>query len=90
MEFQSEGEIVARTAIPVTLDVSEQGAQPDVARGRRLTLVIAKKGIRVTTSGIVQADANVGDVVQVQVATTGRVLKAAVKSIDEAEVIETP
>jgi hypothetical protein len=90
LEFQSDGEVVARAAIPVTLDVSERAAQPDIARGRRVTLVVDKRGIRVSTTGIVQTDANVGEIVQVQVASTGRVLKAEVKSSDEAEVIETP
>jgi len=90
LEFQNDGEIVARAAIPVTLDVSDRAAQPDVPRGRRITLFVAKKGIRVSTSGVVQADANVGDVANVQVASTGRVLKAEVKSTDEAEVIQTP
>jgi hypothetical protein len=90
LEFQSEGEIVARAAIPVTLDVSERAALPDVPRGRRITLFVAKKGIRVSTTGVAQTDANVGDVASVQVATTGRVVKAEVKSADEAEVIQTP
>ncbi len=90
LEFQSDGEIVARAPIPVTLDVSELAAQADLPRGRRISVFIDRKGIRVSTSGTVQADANVGDIVQVQIASTGRVVKAAVKSTDEAEVIETP
>jgi len=89
LEFQSDGEIVARAPIPVTLDVSELAAQADLPRGHRVTVYIDRKGIRVSTSGTVQTDANVGDVVQVQIATTGRVVKASVKSTDEAEVIET-
>ncbi len=90
LEFQSEGEIVARAAIPVTLDVSEKAAQPDVPRGRRITIFVAKKGIRVSTSGVVQSDVNVGDIANVQVSSTGRVVKAEVKSADEAEVIANP
>lgn len=90
LEFQSDGEIVARAAIAVTLDVSEKGAQADVGRGRRLTVFIQKKGIRVSTTGVAQADANVGDVVHVQVAPTGRVIKALLKSNEEAEVVDLP
>ena len=90
LEFQSEGEIVARAPVAVTLDVSEKAAQPDVARGRRVMLVVDRRGIRVSTPGILQADGNIGEVVQVQVASTGRVLKASLKSTDEAEVLDTP
>jgi hypothetical protein len=90
VELESDGEVVLRVSVPVIVDVSEEAARPDVARGQRLSLVIEHHAIRISTSGTALADGSAGDVVTAQVTATGRVVRARIVSRDEAAVVEGP
>jgi hypothetical protein len=88
VEMVSENQVVARVPVPTILEVSEDAARPDVARGSRIGLVVDRRSLRITTQGSCLFDANVGDVVSVLVVSTNRVVKAKVTSRDEAQIVE--
>jgi hypothetical protein len=88
VQMVSNGEIVARVPVPVILEVSEEAARPDVARGSRIGLVIDRRSLRIMTQGSCMIDANIGDVVSVLVVPTNRVVKAKITSRDEATILE--
>ena len=88
VQMVSGGEIVARVPVPVILEVSEEAARPDVARGARIGLVIDRRSLRIMTQGSCMLDANIGDVVSVLVVPTNRVVKAKITSRDEAQILE--
>jgi hypothetical protein len=88
LELASDDKVVASVPVSVVLDVSEEAAKTDVARGSRVNLVIERPAIRITAAGVVLGDANVGDVVQVSVRPTGRVVRAKLTGRDEARVME--
>jgi len=88
VQMVADGEIVARVPVPIILEVSEEGARPDVARGARIGLVIDRRSLRIMTQGSCLLDANIGDVVSVLVVSTNRVVKAKITSRDEARMVE--
>ena len=88
VQMMSDGEIVARVPVPVVLEISEDAARPDVARGARIGLVIDRRSLRIMTQASCMLDANIGDVVNVLVVPTNRVVKAKITSRDEARMIE--
>jgi hypothetical protein len=90
IELVSDGTVVAKVQVPVVLEVSEDAARPDLPRGGHVGLTIDHRSVRISTQGSLLADANVGDTVSVLVIATGRVVKARISSIDEAQVIEAP
>jgi hypothetical protein len=87
-EFTAEGAPVKQLAIPVVVTVSERGAQPDLQRGARITLVIERGPATVGAEAILLEDADVGDTVQLKVRATSKVLRARIASREKAEVVE--
>jgi hypothetical protein len=88
VQMVANGDIVARVPVPIVLEVSEEAARPDVARGARIGLVIDRRSLRIMTQGSCMLDANIGDVVNVLVVPTNRVVKAKITSRDEAHMVE--
>ncbi|HVU01466.1 MAG TPA: flagella basal body P-ring formation protein FlgA [Polyangiaceae bacterium] len=83
----ADDEVVARTPITVTLDVSDEAAKPLVTRGSRIDVVISKGAARISAQGYALADADMGDVVQVKIDSTQKVLDARVASRESAVVV---
>lgn len=90
LEFVSDGEIVARVPVSVTLDVSEAAATPDVRKGSRIDLVVSHGAVRITTVGTVLSDADIGETVSAMVLATNRVVRARLVQRAEAEVLDLP
>jgi len=88
LEFSSDGAPVANVPVAVVLEVSEQAARPDVVRQSRINISIERGAVKVSGTGQVMADANVGDKVSVLVLATGRVVKALIVSQNEAQLLE--
>lgn len=88
VQMSSDGEVVARVPVPVVLEVSEEAARPDVARGARIGLVVDRRSLRIMTQGSCLSDANIGDVVNVLVVPTNRVVRAKITRHDEAQIVE--
>jgi hypothetical protein len=87
VEIGESDEAVTRVFIPLTLDVTEEASRPDIARGSKIALVLNERGLEIQTGGLTMADANVGDVVQVRVTSTNRVLRARIQTRDKAEIL---
>ena len=90
IELACDGNPVAKVPVAVVLEVSEQAARPDVARQSRLNLVLERGPVKVSTTGQVLADANIGESARVLVVATGRVVEAKILSRDEARLVEAP
>jgi hypothetical protein len=90
VQMVADGSVVARIPVPIVLEISEAAARPDVARGTRIGLVIDRRSLRIMTQGACLLDANIGDVVNVLVVPTNRVVKAKITSRDEAHMVEGP
>lgn len=90
IEIASDGVSVAHVPAMIVVNVSAEAARPDVARGASIAIVIEEHGVHVSAAGSVLSDANVGDVVGVQVASTGRTLRARIVSRSEARVEGRP
>lgn len=86
-EIAEGAELAARIPGTVTLEISERAAQPAVARGGRLDVVIEKGPARVTAVGVALADADIGDMVSVRVDGTQKTLEARVESPQSAKVV---
>lgn len=86
--FSDEGEVTARVPIPVELAISEEGATYDSARGGAVTLIVRRGYIEVRAAGVAMADADIGDVVPVQLRASGRVLRGRLVARDEAVALE--
>lgn len=83
-----DGDVVlSRVPVPVVLEVGEDVASPDVSRGTMIRVAITSGAVVVTTQGQLTDHANVGDVVQVVVTSTRRVVRAKLVSARLAEVI---
>lgn len=81
-------EVIARLPVPVDLSVSSEGATFDAPRGAAITLVVQRALVEVRAAGTAGADADVGDVLPVQLLDSGRVMRARLTSKDEAVAIE--
>jgi hypothetical protein len=90
VELASEDKIVARVSLPIVLDISEQAARPDVQRGALLTLVIESPTVRISTQATSMSDGNIGETLNFQVKSTGRVVSARLQSPQEARIVERP
>lgn len=86
--FTRAGEVIGRVAAPVELTVSPNGALYDSTRGSAVTLVLRRGLVEVRAAGVAMADADVGDVVPVQLRPSGRVLRARLITTDEALAVE--
>ncbi len=86
--FAADQEVLARIPVPVELGISADGATYDKPRGATVTFVIRRNYIEVRAAGITTADADLGDLVPVQLRQSGRVLRARLVTQDEAVAIE--
>ncbi len=88
-EFTLDGAVVARTAVPVTLDVTEDAVRPDALRGTHVALVADVGAVQITTSAVLLSDARIGDTVSAQVSATNRVVRVRLTRPDTAHVAES-
>ncbi len=86
--FAGDADVTARVPVLVELDVSPDGAAYDTARGSAVTLVVSRGAVEVRAAGVTTADADVGDLVPVQLRQSGRVLRARLTARDEALAVE--
>ncbi|MGD0677155.1 MAG: flagella basal body P-ring formation protein FlgA [Polyangiaceae bacterium] len=84
----ASGEVTGRIAVPVELTVAPEGASYDAIRGSQVTIVVRRGAVEVRAAGVTLADADVGDLVPVQIRPSGRVLRARLTANDEALALE--
>lgn len=88
VELSSDGEIVARIPLSLTLDIPASAAIPDVSKGARVQLMIESGPARVTASAIALNDGEIGEIVQFRVASTQKVLYGKLESSTLARVVQ--
>jgi hypothetical protein len=76
--------------VPVDLTLSEQAAVPDVQRGARVTLVIRRGLVEVSSAATAGGDADVGGLVPVVLHPSGRVIQARLEDKDHAIAVDAP
>ena len=79
-----------RLSVPLELNLSQEATVYDVTRGSRVTLVIRRGLIEVSSVGTAGADADVGDLVPVILTPSGRTLSARLEDKDHAALVGAP
>ncbi len=90
LTFRVGTEVLGRASVQVDLSLPAASAQPDVARGGPLTLVVRQGLVEVRIGATASADADVGERLQVVLHPSGRVLRARLLDRDTALAEETP
>lgn len=86
--FWKEGDVSARVPVALELSVPPEALLYDVQKGSVLTLVVRRGLVEVSVQAVASADADIGDVVQVLLRPSGRVLRAQVIARDRALAVE--
>lgn len=90
LAFEGEEGLLARVPVAVVVDVSDAAAVFDIARGASIRLVVRRGLIEVTVSGTTTTDADIGGIVPVMIAPSGRVVRARILDRDHAEPLGGP
>ena len=75
---------VTTLSAAVDLRISAEGAKAQVERGHVLTLVVRRGQVEVQVRAIANVDGDVGDVITVRIASSGKTLRAAIETPDRA------
>lgn len=84
-----DGETTHHLPLVVVVSISPQAADYEVRQGATVTLVIQRRTLRITAAATALGGADIGDIAQFRVQSTGRTLKARVVSRDQAVVVES-
>jgi hypothetical protein len=87
VELNEDEATSKRLTLTVEVYVDEQGARHDLTRGSEVKLVIERKSATVTAVGEALSDADVGQIIQFRVRTSGKLLRAIVESPHHARVL---
>ncbi len=85
--LEYDGEIVRRVPVSLSVDVSEEAAQPPVLKGARLRVYIERSTAQITAVAEALQDADIGETVQFRIVATRRVVRARVESKHLAKVV---
>lgn len=80
--------LVASFGATVDFHVSAAAAQPDVARGASVTLVVRHGRVEVRVRGFADTDADIGQVLPVRLRPSDKVVQARLESTDRAIALE--
>lgn len=87
LTFSAGGEVIKRVALPVRFDVSADAAKPDVSKGSPLMLLVKSGLIELRVRASAGANADIGQVMQVVLRPSGRVVRAKLLSKKKAVAI---
>lgn len=88
VEILDDGDIFVRVPAPLRLEISPEGAQPAVARGERVDLVIERGPATISAVAVTLQDLDVGDIGSFRVVATQRLLRARLTSKTLASVVQ--
>jgi hypothetical protein len=88
--FFEDAQALSSVAVPVDLTLSEEAAIPDLQHGARVTLVVRRGLVEVTSSGTAGADADVGAVLPVVLHPSGRIVRARLEDVEHAILLDGP
>lgn len=80
--------VVASFGATVDFDVSAAAAQPDVARGASVTLVVRHGRVEVRVRGFAETDADVGQLFPVRLRPSDKLVQARLETPDRAIAVE--
>jgi hypothetical protein len=90
LTFYENEQALWRISVPVDLSLSHEAMAYDLARGSRVTLVVRRGLVEVSSTGTAGADADVGDLVPVILLPSGRTLSARLEDKDHAVSLGAP
>lgn len=88
IELSSDGEIVARIPLALTLEISSAAAVPTVTKGARVQLMIESGPARITASAVAMSDGEIGETLQFRVTTTQKILYGKLEQPTLARVVQ--
>jgi hypothetical protein len=88
--FFEQSEALLMISVPVDLTLSEEAAIPDLVHGARVTLVVRRGLVEVTSSGTAGADADIGGILPVVLHPSGRVVRARLEDPEHAVALDSP
>jgi Chaperone for flagella basal body P-ring formation len=88
IELSSDGEIVARIPLSLTLDIGAAAAIAAITKGARVQLMIESGPARITATAVALADGEIGDTLQFRVITTQKILYGKVMEPTLARVVQ--
>jgi len=83
-----DGTSLFKTIMPIEIALPPEAAHADIARGQPITLIVRRGLVEVSIGGVAGADADVGQIMQVTLKATGRVLRARAIDKDHAVALE--
>ena len=86
--FWKGAEIAARLPLRLELSVPPEALVYDVPKGGSVMLVVRRGLVEVSAPAVTSADADIGDVVQVLLRPSGRVMRAQIVARDRAIAVE--
>lgn len=86
--FKQGDDVVAKISLPVDFKLGPEAAVADVKKGEKVSFLVRRGQIEIRAMATANADADVGDTVQVTVSDSGKVLKGRVSSANPAVILE--
>jgi hypothetical protein len=90
LTFYDAAQALWMLTVPVDLTLSDEALVSDVQRGNRVTLVIRRGLVEVSSAGTAGADADVGNLIPIVLHPSGRIIQARVEDKDHAVAVDTP
>jgi Chaperone for flagella basal body P-ring formation len=88
IELSSDGEIVARIPLSLTLDIGATAAVSAVTKGARVQLMIESGPARISATAVALNDGEVGETLQFRVTATQKILYGKVVDASTARVVQ--
>ncbi len=88
LELVTDDGLVTKVPVAISVEISEAAAHADVPRGGRLEVIYERGSIKIATTGVALADADVGETTQMSLVATGRIVRAKVLTRERAEIQE--
>jgi flagella basal body P-ring formation protein FlgA len=89
VSFYENSQALWMLNVPVDLTLSQEATIADLTRGSRVTLVIKRGLVEVSSSGTAGTDADVGGIVPVVIHPSGRIISARLEDKEHAVAIDT-
>ncbi len=86
--FKQGDVVLAKIAVPVDFKLGPEAAVADVKKGERVSFLVRRGQIEIRAMATANGDADIGDVLQITVSDSGKVLKGRVSSANPAIVLE--
>ncbi len=87
VEIGRNGKTEQRVAVTLELSISPEGAEPELRRGTRVSLMVAKYNATVSIEAVALKDGNIGETIPFRVERTKKTLRGRIDSPSSASVV---